>query len=72
MNIVDRLAECEQKFEQFKAKREEHLAAATECLTEMNKLQGEYRLLQEMQEAEQSKVNKKATTVEAVAEGETK
>lgn len=76
MTIAERIRESEQKFEEKKTSREEHLRLAEEDLTEMTKLQGEWRLLQDLQaeeaqQAEKSKVNKKATVVEAVPEGET-
>lgn len=50
MDISSRLAETEQKFESKKSEREEHLRRGEECLAEMTKLQGEYRLLKEMLE----------------------
>lgn len=72
MNIADRLRESEDNFEQKKAEREQHLQLADECMTEMTKLQGEYRLLQELQvEEAKKKVNKNPTAIEAVPDPET-
>lgn len=72
MDIEQRLRESEQRFEQKKAERDQYLQTADECLTEMTKLQGEYRLLQQLLneqfEKEPKKVNKKADTIEAVPE----
>lgn len=68
MIISDRIVESERQFEQWKTKREEHLREAEEALTEMTKLQGEWRLLQELLKDESSKPNKKATVIEAVPE----
>lgn len=70
MDIQERLAESERKFEQEKAKREEHLRLAEECLTEMTKLQGEWRILIDIRDSEPKKVNKKATVIDAVPETE--
>lgn len=72
MRISDRIAQAEQKFEELKTQREEHLKAAEDCSVEMTKLQGEYRVLQDLLETETTKVNKKATVIEAVPEGAVK
>jgi hypothetical protein len=74
MNLETRVQETEQKFNTKQAERDEHLKKAEECLTEMAKLQGEWRLLQELKaEEEPKKSDKKATTIEAVpAEAEGK
>jgi len=48
MTIENRIAEAEQKFEQLKSQRDELLRQAEELLTEMTKLQGEYRVLIEL------------------------
>jgi hypothetical protein len=71
MNIQERITVSEQQFEAAKARRDEHLRAAEEELSEMTKLQGEWRVLQELLADQSKKVNKKATVVEAVPEGET-
>lgn len=61
MTIDERIKSAEQRFEEFTKQRD----TITEELT---KLQGEWRLLQDMK-TEQSKPNKKATVIEAVPEG---
>lgn len=48
MNIASRLTEVEQKFNTKQSERDEHLKLAEECLEEMHRLQGEYRVLQDM------------------------
>lgn len=69
MDIKERLRESEQKFEQKKAEREQYLATASDCWDEMNKLMGEYRMLNDLLKAEDiKKVNKKANVIEAVPE----
>lgn len=66
MNLVDRIAQAEQTFELKKNEREDHLAKASECAEEMNKLQGEWRVLNELLAAEKAKKpNKKAAVIEA-------
>ncbi len=55
-----------QKFEEQKEQREQHLRAAEENLSEMTKLQGEYRVLEEL--SKQPKSNKKANVIEAEPE----
>jgi hypothetical protein len=67
--IQDRIVVAERQFEEQKAKREEHLRLAEECLVEMNKLQGEYRVLTDLLKEEP---NKQATVIEAVPEKEKK
>ena len=47
MDIPARITVCEQKFEQLKGEREQHIQTSNNLLEEMNKLQGEWRLLQE-------------------------
>lgn len=79
MTIQERLASSQQRFDQEKLLRNEQLAIskdaearAEEHFLEMTKLQGEYRLLQEMLADEATidpeKVNKQATVIEAVPE----
>ena len=72
MTIQERILESEQKFNEQQQQREQHLKAAEECQLEMTKLQGEWRVLQELsvETGEPKKPNKKATTIEAVPEGE--
>lgn len=65
MDIQERLLQSEQQFNELSRQREE-------INTEMTKLQGEWRVLKELQatDAEKSKKpNKRATTIEAVPEG---
>lgn len=52
MDIDARIAESEQKFNTKQAERDEFLRQAEECSTEMTKLQGEWRVLQEFKEAQ--------------------
>lgn len=52
MTLDSRIADVEQKFNTKSAEREQLLKQADECLTEMTKLQGEYRVLQELREQE--------------------
>lgn len=59
MDIKKRLEEVTQKFEQLKTEREHHLGTAEENLTEMTKLQGEWRLLTDMQDEEKAKKKEK-------------
>lgn len=69
MNIEERILESEKQFEQKKAERDQHLQVAEECLLEMTKLQGEYRLLQQLlAETFDAKPNRKAKVIEAVPE----
>ncbi len=69
MDLEKRLRESEAKFDELRNKRDEHLKVAEECLTEMTKLQGEYRLLQELAD-KPSETNKEATVIDAVPEEE--
>lgn len=48
MTIATRIKEAEQKFNTKEQERQTHLKLAEECLTEMTKLQGEWRLLQDL------------------------
>lgn len=71
MTISERIHISEQKFESKKTEREQHLVGAEECLIEMNKLQGEWRLLQEL-ESDNIEQLGEATTIEAIPEVEDK
>lgn len=64
MIIAERKLETEQKFNTKQAEREQHLKNAEECLTEMTKLQGEYRVLEELEDAEKQPKVDKAKTIE--------
>lgn len=68
MDIDARIAESEQKFNTKQAERDNLLKQADECLTEMTKLQGEWRLLQELKKDEAMM----EPTVEVVDEGKAK
>lgn len=68
MDIEQRIKEAEQKFEQFTKDRDGHLKAAEDILTEMTKLQGEWRVLQDLLPKDGKKVNKKPTVIDAVSE----
>jgi hypothetical protein len=76
--LQDRIVKSEQDFNQQKQRRDQLLQEADLCLVEMNKLQGEYRVLQELLEAENTKpdtpkkVSSKANTVTATPESESK
>lgn len=50
MTLESRIAEAEQKFNTKQAEREQLLKQAEEVLTEMTKLQGEWRVLNEIKE----------------------
>lgn len=75
MDIDNRIEEATQKFENLKEQRNKLLSDAEEILSEMTKLQGEYRVLVELQE--NSKVKKaevidEANTIVAKPEKEKK
>lgn len=70
MDIDSRIAAANQKFNTKNQERDEHLKQADECLTEMTKLQGEWRLLQELKE--QPPVDDDEPTVEVIDEGKSK
>lgn len=48
MDIKDRIAATEKKFEEINAKRKSSLKEAEQYLMELTKLQGEWRVLNEM------------------------
>lgn len=48
MDIQERLAETKRKYDEAQAQRNGLVEQANALLTEMNKLEGEWRLLQEM------------------------
>lgn len=72
MDLNSRIQLSEQKFDSLEKQRGQLLKQAEECLTEMTKLQGEYRVLIEMRDSEKEKAekrkNKQADTVEAPGE----
>lgn len=45
MNLEERKRIAKQQFNKLEVLRNDHLKQAEDCLTEMNRLQGEYRLL---------------------------
>jgi len=65
MNIEARIHESEKQFEQKKSEREKHLQAAEDCLVEMTKLQGEFRVLNELL-VDQQPASEDATTITAI------
>lgn len=67
MTLAERLAEATQKFNSLSEQRDEHLKQADECLAEMNRLQGEHRVLQELASEEESH-KAKADVIEATPE----
>lgn len=50
MTIEARISEAEQKFNTKQAEKDNYLKLAEECQTEMTKLQGEWRVLNELLE----------------------
>lgn len=71
MTIADRKLEATRRFDELKEQRENLLKQAEDCLTEMTKLQGAYRLLEELETEEVGKkkqVNKQANVIEVVPE----
>ena len=69
MDLQAKLVACEQKFEQIKNERDQHIETANEQLEELTRLQGEFRLLNEMiDEQKANKSNKKAKVIEAEPE----
>lgn len=65
-----RLQVAEQNFSQKQAEREQHLRLAEECQTEMTKLQGEYRVLQELLEPDEPLAE--ANVIEVIPEDKPK
>lgn len=69
MTLQDRVLESQNKYDNLQAQRDQYLKAAEECLVEMTKLQGEYRVINELlEEQEAKKVNRKADTIDVVPE----
>lgn len=48
MSIEDRIKQAEQKYDELQSERDEILHKAEEILTELTKLQGEYRILKDL------------------------
>ncbi len=67
MTLEERITESEQRFELKKQERDKLLQSAEECLTEMTKLQGEWRMLQELLNEQKSaeEPNKQHDVIEA-------
>jgi hypothetical protein len=80
MTIQERIRESEQKFNELQAIREQHIKQAEEELQEMTKLQGEWRVLKQLEAEENGdsedmsesevKVSEDATTIEVVEDTE--
>lgn len=68
MTVDERIRECEDLFNQKEKERCQHLEFAEECLIETHKLQGEWRLLQQLKNEEPKQTKDKATTLAVVAE----
>ncbi len=69
MDLQAKIRDCEQRFDQTKAQRDSLIEQANGLLEELNKLQGEYRLLQQMlSEQKPNKSNKKVAAIEAIPE----
>lgn len=66
MSLEDRILEAESKFKQLDEQRQTYIKGAEDCLTEMTKLQGEWRVLQELLDGK--KPNKQADTIEVIPE----
>lgn len=59
MTLHERLEQSEQKFNTKQSEREQLLTQAEECFTEMTKIQGEWRLLNDLiNEGEPKKARK--------------
>jgi len=52
MDIDERIAAAAEKFDRLQTERDQNLRVAEEQLTEMTKLQGEWRVLQDMKHAQ--------------------
>lgn len=52
MTFDERIAKSSAAFEAQKTQRDSYLEMAEECLVEMTKLQGEYRLLEQLKSEE--------------------
>lgn len=59
MTIQERLEQCEQTFNIKNQERDQALGVAEECLVEMTKLQGEFRVLNAQLEDEKPQVKVK-------------
>lgn len=68
MDINQRIAAAEQTFNTKNEEREKYIKAADECLIEMNKLQGEYRVLVEIRDEAKPQAN----VIDAVPETKSK
>lgn len=73
MTIRERIEASEQQFETLKTEREDLLKRVDGITTELTKLQGEWRVLQDLRFAEQEeldnkKPNKKATMIDVPEE----
>lgn len=71
-DLQERLKQCEQRFEQVKAEQQQHAKAAEEAALELVKLQGEFRLLQDLLGNDNTEqVAGDPNTISAVPEAET-
>lgn len=66
MDISERAAQTQQRFLELQAKRNGLVQEANDMLNEMNKLEGEWNVLQEL--IKEQEPNTDATTIEAVPE----
>jgi len=64
MKLSDRIQEAEQQFKTKELERNQHLDAAEACLEEMHRLQGEWRILNQLINDEPKPADK-ATTITA-------
>lgn len=67
MDVEQRLAETRQKFEDTQKRRNQLIEEANSLMTEMNQLEGQWRLLQEMQQTV-APISEDATTITAIPE----
>lgn len=68
MTIQERLEATQLRYDQAQTERNSHVQQANDLLTEMTKIEGEFRVLQELANEKEVKPNKKATAIEAVPE----
>ena len=67
MTIEERIKKAQDNYDRLQIERQQHLDAATEKLTEMSKLQGEYRVLSEILEDKSKDEPQEAQTIKAIA-----
>lgn len=68
MTLENRIENSEQRYKQLQTQRDEYLKAAEDNLTEMTKLQGEWRVLQDLKKEMEEAANTQPTVIEAIPE----